>query len=299
MSEIVVLGEVLWDLYPSTPTESLRTRRAEVRCLGGAPANVACTLARLGVDVAMIAAVGDDALGEAARDELHEAGVDVSAVVPVRARTGITFVELIDGTPRFLPFRSPSADMLLPTQAVPDAEIPLLHVGSSSFATPARDATLLAISRARRVSIDLNIYPFLFTAGLGVLDDVLVRAGLVKASETDLRALGLPPDRTGAAMLHARRRDGITLATFGSDGAVAFCGGETLECRMPSTPIIDAAGAGDAFTAGVLATVVRNGTLADALSLGARLGARAVTAIGATTALRDLTAERAALDALR
>lgn len=299
MSEIVVLGEALWDLYPANAAESLRARRTEVRLMGGAPANVACTLARLGVDVAMIAAVGDDALGDGLRDELRDAGVDVSSVVTVRARTGIVFIELVDSVPRFLPFRSPSADMLLPKEAVPEPFARLLHVGSSSFATGARDATLLAISRAQEVSIDLNIYPFLFPNGLGALDEILERARVVKASEGDLRALGLPPDRDGALALHARRRTGITIATFGAAGAIGLVGDEVVECALPSTPAVDVAGAGDAFTAGVLATLVRGGTLEAALSLGARLGARAVTAIGATTALRDLTAERAALDALR
>jgi len=287
MSELTVLGEALWDLYPETG--DLRTSQRVERHLGGAPANVACTLARLGIDVAMIAAVGDDPLGEGLRDELRGAGVDVSAFVSVRARTGITFVELADGVPRFFPFRSPSADMLLPTSAVP-AAIDWLHVGASSFATDARDATLLAIERARVVSIDLNIYPFMFRAGFAVLDDVLARARLVKASESDLRALGVT-----ARELHARRREGITIATFGAGGATAFVGDDVVEHLAEPTPIVDASGAGDAFTAGVLASLLRGRSVAEALDLGGKLGSRAVSAIGATTALRDLADERARL----
>ena len=294
MSEIAVLGEALWDFYPAHSGETLRARRVDQRHLGGAPANVACTLARLGVDVALIAAVGDDPLGEGLRDELREAGVDVSAVVSVRARTGITFIELVDGVPRFLPYRSPSADMLLPREAVPES-LTWLHVGSSSFATAARDATLLAIERTEHLAIDLNIYPFLFRDGLGALDAAIEQAEVLKASESDLRALGLSTDPAGAAALHARRRDRVTLATFGDSGAVAFTGDTMVEHLGVREPLVDASGAGDAFMAGVLAALIRGRSLADALALGTRLGARAVTAVGATTALRDLADERAAL----
>jgi fructokinase len=297
MIEITVLGEALWDLYPASAGDDLRTRRTEHRCIGGAPANVACTLARLGIDVAMIAAVGDDPLGDGLRDELCDAGVDISNVMTVRARTGITFVELVHGVPRFVPFRSPSADMLLPREAVPE-HVGWLHLGSSSFAT-ARAATELAVQRAKVVSIDLNIYPFLFRKGVEGLGEIIAKANVLKASDSDLRALGLSPDRAGAAALHARRRARITIATFGGEGALAFSGDTAVEHAANHEPVVDASGAGDAFTAGVLAALGRGRPLDEALQLGARLGARAVTAIGSTTALRDLTAERAALDALR
>lgn len=311
--EVVVLGEALWDLFPARAGDALRTRKTEVRHVGGAPANVACTLARLGIDVALIAAVGDDELGRGLVDRIRDAGVDVSGVVTVPARTGVTFVDLgADGARRFLPYRAPSADMLLPADAIAPERLRTrwLHVGSSSFARPpARDATLRALEIARandaRVSIDLNVYPHLWPRDVDparALSDVIETADLVKASEADLRALGLGEGHDGARRLHARRPARITLVTLGASGALACFGDHVSEAPARRVKVVDETGAGDAFVAGALSTLVRAGldgdrvrTSAAALRLGNELGARAVRRIGSTTALSDLGRAREAL----
>lgn len=293
--DVVVLGEVLWDVFPQRAHERLRTRRIDQRHLGGAPANVACTLARLGVDVGMIAGLGDDGLGAGLRDELRAAGVDTTHVREVRARSGVTFIELEDGEPRFVPYRENSADTKLTADDVPDFTAPWLHLGSSSFAAcPA--ATARALDRAERISIDLNVYPFWFRDGTAILDAIIARADVLKASEDDLRALGLPH----AEALHARRSHHVTVVTRGEKGAVGWW--RSLEMEIPArrATLVDRTGAGDAFMAGLLAGMVRgSGEEADvllrALRLGNALAARAITAIGATAALVDLSRERAAL----
>lgn len=291
MNEVTVLGEALWDVYPTRASASIRARRREQRVLGGAPANVAVTLARLGVRVGMITTVGEDALGQGLRDELADAGVDVSCVHSVRARTGVTWVELGD-TPRYVPFRAtkgqPGAEM------IPAAlESPWLHVSSSSFTDDASaEAVRLALSRSNaRLSFDLNIYPHLWSSAiLPVLREPIALAHVVKASEPDLAALGL--DERGLCALRPGR---LTIVTRGERGAVAYDGQEAIEHRVRRVRTIDPIGAGDAFMAGLLASLVRGKDVHSCLALAARLGARAVTALGATTALRDLGRERRAL----
>lgn len=295
--EVIVLGEALWDVFPLHPHEKLRARRVDQRTLGGAPANVACTLGRLGIDVGMIAAVGNDALGAGLRDELRSAGVDVRRVVDVPARSGLTYVELDDGEPEFVPYRANSADSKLTAEHVPELTASWLHLGSSSFAAcPEATARALDEAGTMRVSIDLNIYPFWFRNGTAPLDGIIARADVVKASESDLRALGVATPEA----LHARRPHGITVVTRGARGAIAWW--RSLEMELPArrARVVDRTGAGDAFMAGLLAGLLR-GTgeeatvLLRALRLGNALAARAITAMGATTALRDLTRERAAL----
>src|SRR5205085_7191845 len=109
---------------------------------------------RLGIDVGMIAAIGDDALSAGLRDELRNAGVETSHVVDVRGRSGVTFIELDDGEPSFVPYRENSADTKLID--VPTFHAPWLHLGSASFAACPR-ATEVALEQALRVSVDLNI----------------------------------------------------------------------------------------------------------------------------------------------
>jgi sugar/nucleoside kinase (ribokinase family) len=301
--DVVVLGEALWDVYPVDAHSSIRSRRHEQRCLGGAPANVAVTLARLGLDVGMIAAVGDDPLGEGLRDELASAGVDTTDVSTVRARTGVTWVELGGSAPRYVPFRSPSADMLLDEGAIPTTvSTRWIHVGSSSVASQgSAAATRLALSRAAaKVSVDLNVYRHLWPKSVRIVDalaDLLATAAMVKASEADLVALGL--DEAG---LRSLRREHLTIITRAERGASAHWGESTFEHRPAHPePAVDPVGAGDAFMAGVLAVLVRHpeaeraALVSHALELGSGLGARAVTALGATTALVELDSERRAL----
>lgn len=297
--DVVVLGEALWDVFPARAHEKLRTRRVDQRCLGGAPANVACTLSRLGLDVAMVSAVGDDPLGAGLADELRAAGVDIAAVKRVPRRTGVTYVELEDGEPSFVPYREGTADTELAAEDVPDLGAAWLHLGSSSFASaPAATARALEHASAEhaRISVDLNIYPFWFRNGTTALEGIIAGADVIKASESDLRALGLPHGEA----LHARRAHGITVITRGDRGAIAWW--RSLEMELPAkrARVVDATGAGDAFTAGLLAGLVRGvgdeaNVLLKALRLGSALAARAVTAIGATTALTDLSRERASL----
>lgn len=296
---VFVLGEVLWDVYPRHAHEKLRARRADQRHLGGAPANVACTLARLGVDVAMISAVGSDGLSLGLRDELRAAGVDTSHVREVDARNGLAFVDLDEGEPHVVPFREAAADTKLEADDVPDLHDAWLHLGSASFAACPR-ATARALDSARHVSIDLNIYPFWFRNGTAALDAVIARADVLKASEADLRALGL----AHAEALHARRSHGITVVTRGEKGAIGWW--RSLEMEQPAKrgELVDRTGAGDAFMAGLLAVFLRGGSddptlLLRALRLGSALAARAITAMGATTALHDLSRERAALEKTR
>jgi fructokinase len=87
---IVCWGEVLWDLFPDAP------------CLGGAPANVAYHLAKLGRRVALVSRVGDDQLGRRALSRMKAAGIIVDAVeVDARRPTGRVEVTLTDGEPSY------------------------------------------------------------------------------------------------------------------------------------------------------------------------------------------------------
>ena len=76
---ILALGEVLWDVFPDGPQ------------FGGAPANFACACAELGrqqVNVSLVSAVGDDALGQQARQRLADRGVDTKTLNSSEQPTG-------------------------------------------------------------------------------------------------------------------------------------------------------------------------------------------------------------------
>ena len=120
MADVVCLGELLIDFVPTVTGTSLIDAPAFKKAPGGAPANVAVGLARLGTSAAFMGKVGDDPFGHFLAQILAEAGVDVG---PLRfsdaARTALAFVSLrADGEREFMFYRHPSADMLYTPEEV-------------------------------------------------------------------------------------------------------------------------------------------------------------------------------------
>ncbi len=114
MADVVCLGELLIDFVPTVSGTSLVEAPAFQKAPGGAPANVAVGLARLGTTSAFVGKVGSDPLGHFLAETLAAAGVDGG---PPRfapeARTALAFVSLrADGEREFMFYRHPSADML-------------------------------------------------------------------------------------------------------------------------------------------------------------------------------------------
>src|ERR1700733_14457038 len=98
MLDVVCFGEILWDLFERRMPGRQGSRVREAvgrdfrRELGGAPANVATGLARLGAKVAVVGGVGRDVFGDALVSHLADDGVDVRFVLRLDNRTGLTFV---------------------------------------------------------------------------------------------------------------------------------------------------------------------------------------------------------------
>lgn len=309
---VVVLGEALIDLFPPAPGVPFAEAATLVPMLGGAPANVAVQVARLGVPVRLVSAVGADPFGARALRLLRVEGVDVRAVC-TRAdrRTGLTLVELAeDGERRFTPFRERSADLsLAPTDV--DARVvrgaSLVHTGTVSLRMPtSRAATLSLVAGARRagalVSLDVNLRWGMFPSRallLRLARAAVRHADLVKATREEARVLlDLPraSDDELALRLLARGPR-LAMITADAEGALLATAGATVHVAAPQAKVVDATGAGDAFVGAVLATL--HGLGVDGVGLGqldaARLhaigragcaaGAAAVTALGATTAM--------------
>ena len=114
MPVVISHGEMLIDFVSTVNGVSLIEAPSFLKAPGGAPANVAVGLARLGVSTGFLGQVGDDAFGHFLEQTLRENNVDVSALRFSReARTMLAFVSLrVDGERDFMFYRHPSADML-------------------------------------------------------------------------------------------------------------------------------------------------------------------------------------------
>ena len=114
MRDVVACGELLIDFVATESGVTLAQAPAFKKAAGGAPANVAVGMARLGYRAGFMGQVGDDDFGHFLADTLAESGVDVGGLrFCETARTALAFVSLrADGERSFMFYRHPSADML-------------------------------------------------------------------------------------------------------------------------------------------------------------------------------------------
>jgi fructokinase len=284
MADAICLGELLIDFVPTVTGTSLIDAPAFKKAPGGAPANVAVGLARLGTPSAFMGKVGDDPFGHFLANTLAEAGVDVRPVrFSTAARTALAFVSLrADGEREFMFYRHPSADMLFEPAEV-DADVirsaRLLHYGTISLISePSRSATLRAIEIARSagciISCDPNLrlalWPDRDTAREGLLD-AIAQAQVVKLSDDELRFLTGSDDPAAARQQLWHDQLELMVVTLGSGGCVYFTPDFDGVVVGFGVEAIDATGAGDGFVAGLL-----QGLLADRGGLEKEARVRAI-----------------------
>ncbi|WP_207485682.1 PfkB family carbohydrate kinase [Arenibaculum pallidiluteum] len=266
MAEVVALGELLIDFVPTTTGQGLGAAETFKKAAGGAPANVAVGLARLGVPSAFMGMVGDDGFGHFLRGTLAEAGVDVSPLrMTTEARTGLAFVSLhADGEREFLFYRSPAADMLMTPADVDEAAIAgarALHFGSISLiAEPSRAATLHAVAVARRagklVTYDPNLRLALWSDAEAAREGMrlgLAEADIVKIGDEELDFLTGISEPVAAARSLWTPRLRIMAVTRGAAGCLWLTPRDQGEVPGYAVEAVDATGAGDAFMAGLIA----------------------------------------------
>ncbi|MBE4872670.1 MULTISPECIES: aminoimidazole riboside kinase [Enterobacter] len=290
MEKIWVLGDAVVDLLPDGEGKLLQ-------CPGGAPANVAVGIARLGGKSAFIGRVGDDPFGRFMAKTLADERVDVKHMrLDPAHRTSTVVVDLDDHGERSFTFMvRPSADLFLEPADLPTFSAgEWLHVCSIALsAEPSRSATFQAMDAIRKaggyVSFDPNIRPDLWpdeNALRRCLQQALQSADVVKLSVEELAFLtGNADVREGLNTLMQRCPARLVLVTQGKEGVIAWHQGAVK--HYPATPVqcVDTTGAGDAFVAGLLYGLAAGQELVPAIALAQRCGALATTAKGAMTAL--------------
>ena len=267
MPDVLCLGEMLIDFVPDRSGVTLGEAERFLKAAGGAPANVAVGVARLGVRSGFIGKVGDDPFGHWLAGILEDASVSVDQLrFDEAARTALAFVSLTaDGDRDFLFFRHPSADQLhRPDEIDLDAvrRSSILHHGSISLIQePSRSATLAAVDAAREagrtVSYDPNLRLPLWSSPDAAREGILSfwnRAHLIKISDDELEFLtGSRELEAARSLVHPELR--LLTVTLGAGGVAWFAGDRSGRVDGFEVAVADTTGAGDAFVAGLLAAV--------------------------------------------
>jgi fructokinase len=258
---IISLGEALIDFIPLDDNNETFQKSP-----GGAPANVAVGLARLGANVTFLGKVGDDVLGRFLEETLQGYGVDTSAMTFTKdTRTGVVFVTLGQGGERSFEFYiDPSADRFLSEHEVNESlfeKSNLLHFGSISLISePAKSATKKAVRLAQEkgliVSYDPNLRLGLWNSADEARQEIrgmLGEVDVLKISEEELEFI------TGEVDIEkgVKKLDNFSIPlifiTLGAEGSYIFLQGqEPVKVDAMKVKAVDTTGAGDAFVSGIL-----------------------------------------------
>ncbi|MFC0300250.1 aminoimidazole riboside kinase [Virgibacillus soli] len=257
---VITLGEALIDFIPVDNKQLTYSKSP-----GGAPANVAVGLAKLGTNATFIGKVGDDLLGHFLKDTLASYQVDISGIVMTReARTGLTFVSLdATGDRSFEFFIDPSADQLLRKTDVREELFQtrnIFHFGSISLIhADAKQATLQAIHYAKTnemlISYDPNLRLALWEnerAAKETIQSVLEAVDVLKLAEDELMFLMGSMCKSSLQKLAEQYQIPLIFVTLGSDGSIVYFQGEVVHVPALEVEVVDTTGAGDAFMSAIL-----------------------------------------------
>ncbi len=305
---VLSFGELLIDFVALEMGVTVGAASGFVKAPGGAPANVAAAVARLGYPSAFMGQVGDDPFGRHLADVLAAEDVDITGLTfSQEARTALAFVSnTADGDRSFMFYRHPSADMLMTSADVELAVIDAcaaFHYGSITFIhEPAASALTKALDQAvaadKFISYDPNLRLPLWdsakAAKAGILSG-LKYANLLKISDEELVFL------TGGADVRPlwRERMEMICVTRGSAGAVVHLkDGTVVEQGGYAVKAADTTGAGDAFVAAMLIGILENrgdwrAQLPEILDFANAVGAMTCLQKGAIPSLPTMAEARA------
>ncbi len=289
---MISIGEVLID-FIALQEGKLKDVKSFEKHPGGAPANVAVGLSRLGVESALVSKVGADPFGDFLLERLEDEGVRTFIARDPEKHTGVVFVQLIGAKPEFILYDGVAYFNLknedVPVDALERAEV--VHFGSVLFAREPSRSTLFGVLEGLRgkvpLSYDVNIRPDLWRGReeemLRDIERALKLADIVKLGDGELEYL---------------RNNGVSLddfdfkllaVTLGEKGSELTSGGVRIHVPAYRVEPLDTTGAGDAFMAALLAGLHYSGLMgAEELDEGEllRLGRFANLIAALSTTLR-------------
>lgn len=290
-TDILCVGEILIDFIGNQEGTILQTRDYH-RYLGGSPTNVAMNTARLGLNVKLVATMGNDGFGTYMLDKLSENKVDTSLCRSLDdTPTSVIFVSRTTGTPEFIAYRQ--ADFRISEDQIPTSilkETKIYHTTCFALSKKQARETILAkadeaASLGVKPSIDLNYSPLIWDDRPLALETIKKYASynpLIKISEDDMeRIFGTISVGEMFAFFHDAGAETVCL-TKGADGVALSQKGGTLT-ELPAVKIdkiSDATGAGDAFWSGFLFAYIRQQPYEKCLETALKLAALKLQNVG-------------------
>ena len=264
-SMVTCVGEAIVDFVATESGSPLSDARQFLKAAGGAPANVAVGLARLGTDSAFVGSVGDDPFGRFIAEFLRSEGVDIAGVRFDRQRkTRLAFVSLTDSGERDFAFweQEPADEVLLltPSDYRRICRSRIVHVSSFMLLNPStRRAAVNLVKRLRKartqISFDPNLRLSLWHSPREARKIMLEMIGLsdiVKMNQEEASFITRKNSASRAAADLLRLGPSLVVITAAEKGCSFHC--RDASGIVPGFDVepVDTTGCGDAFLAALL-----------------------------------------------
>jgi sugar/nucleoside kinase (ribokinase family) len=297
---VVSLGVHILDILGAPVTEEAgpggRHILTDVRITAaGTAAGTSVDLAKLGVDVTAMGAIGTDDLGDLLLERMRVHGIDTARVVRKAAiGTSATILPIRNDGERFATFHRPGASRHLEFEDVAlnaISEADLLHIGGpdalGDFAAAALPA-VLEHARTRRVPVTMDVLSWCDPRTLKRLTPALRYTDYFFPNHHQLQSMtGFDDPVDGAAAVRALGV-GCVVVTRGAEGSLIATEDELIQLPAFSVPIIDTTGCGDAYTAGFIVGILKGWDMRARGLLGSACASLVGQGLGSDAGIEDL-----------
>lgn len=276
--KILVFGEILWDVFP------------QKKEIGGAPLNFGAHLSKLGADVQIVSAVGNDELDSQSVEVVTGFGIKDTYISRIDKPTGVCNVSIDEkGKPTYELIEGVAYDYITFNDDIKE-EYDAFYMGTLARRSSVSSDTfrkLIQKGRFREVFCDLNIRQKFYSKE--VIEESLKYTTILKISRDEVfvfRDLGIADysDLTDLAEKLADKYSiKIVIITMDKDGAMLYSAktGKVYTSEAPEVNVISTVGAGDSFSACFLYNYLNGARLEDCLSRAVILSSFVVTRLGA------------------
>ncbi len=299
MVDVITLGEVLID-FIGEKGKSLKDCTTFEKCFGGAPANFAIAVSRLGKSAALITGISKDGFGEFLLNVLKSNDVITDFIVRSNKKTPLAFVSLDEGgKPDFSLYLDGTADEDLGDAVKEEVfrKARVFHFHTLSyFREKIRPALLKAITYARKhklvISFDPNLRKdYLTDEARYRLVELLSLSTVFIPSEEELLWFSNTENLKSAiawfqSVMTSSPSLRLAVITRGAKGCVMLeKDGSILEHPAFKVNVVDTTGAGDAFSAGICVGLLEGMEGTELLRFASAVAAISVQKKGAITSL--------------
>lgn len=267
MKKVICPGEALIDFVSMDIGKTLKATDGFIKKAGGAPANVAAAISKLGAEAYFCGTVGDDAFGGFLEDTLNNNNINTELLFKIKNNTTFAFVSLMENGERDFEFAR-DADECLTFDMISDRleEFDLYHFGSATafMGGNLKDTYFklkeYAKSNNKIISFDANYRESLFGNNkeefIKCCKEFIVDSNIVKLSEEEAKLISGIEDIKEASQYIVNLGCENLMVTLGKEGTLLSNREKQILIKTKEVKMKDATGAGDAFIRAVIAQIL-------------------------------------------